>query len=89
VWEILHSAGIDPAPRRSGPGWRQFLRAQAARIVAVDFIHVDTVPSASWLGLSAERAEIRKSGLWSVQHVTAHHERAFLLRLTQLVNLQQ
>jgi transposase len=24
VWEILHAAGIDPAPRRSGPTWRQF-----------------------------------------------------------------
>jgi len=43
VWEILHAAGIDPAPRRSGPGWRQFLNAQAAGIVAVDFLHVDTV----------------------------------------------
>jgi putative transposase len=43
VWEILHAAGIDPAPRRSGPGWRQFLLAQAAGIVAVDFLHVDTV----------------------------------------------
>ena len=43
VWEILHAAGVDPAPRRSGPGWRQFLRAQAAGIVAVDFLHVDTV----------------------------------------------
>ena len=43
VWQILQAAGIDPAPRRSGPGWRQFLRAQAAGIVAVDFLHVDTV----------------------------------------------
>jgi putative transposase len=43
VWEILHAAGIDPAPRRSGPAWRQFLAAQAAGILAVDFLHVDTV----------------------------------------------
>ena len=43
VWEILHAAGIDPAPRRSGPSWRQFLHAQAAGILAVDFLHVDTV----------------------------------------------
>jgi hypothetical protein len=43
VWEILHAAGIDPAPRRSGPSWRQFLRAQAAGIIAVDLLHVDTV----------------------------------------------
>ena len=34
VWEILHAAGIDPAPRRSGPTWRQFLHAQAAGILA-------------------------------------------------------
>jgi len=27
VWEILRAADIDPAPRRSGPGWRQFLYA--------------------------------------------------------------
>ena len=43
VWEILRAADIDPAPRRSGPTWRQFLHAQAAGIVAVDFFHVDTV----------------------------------------------
>ena len=43
VWQILHAAGIDPAPRRAGPTWRQFLAAQAAGILAVDFLHVDTV----------------------------------------------
>jgi transposase len=43
VWQILRAAGIDPAPRRPGPTWRQFLHAQAAGIVAVDFLHVDTV----------------------------------------------
>jgi len=26
VWSILKRAGIDPAPRREGPSWRQFLR---------------------------------------------------------------
>ena len=29
VWAILKNAGLDPAPRRSGPTWRQFLTAQA------------------------------------------------------------
>jgi putative transposase len=43
VWTILKSAGIDPAPRRSGPTWRQFLSAQAHAILAIDFAHVDTV----------------------------------------------
>ncbi len=43
VWEILRAAGTDPAPRRCGPTWRQFLAAQAGGILAVDFLHVDTV----------------------------------------------
>ncbi|WSJ93089.1 helix-turn-helix domain-containing protein [Streptomyces sp. NBC_01320] len=25
AWEILHTAGIDPAPRRTGPTWTEFL----------------------------------------------------------------
>jgi putative transposase len=46
VWTILKNAGLDPAPRRAGPTWSQFLRAQAnaiLAILAVDFAHVDTV----------------------------------------------
>lgn len=43
VYEILLAAGIGPAPRRAGPTWRQVLDAQAAGILAVDFLHVDTV----------------------------------------------
>jgi putative transposase len=43
VWEILHAAGIDPAPRRSGPTWRQFLSAQARAMIACDFFTVDTM----------------------------------------------
>jgi putative transposase len=42
IYEILRAAGIDPGPRRNGPTWRQFLRAQAAGILAADYLHVDT-----------------------------------------------
>ena len=43
MWEILHAADIDPAPRRAGPTWRQFLTAQAHAIIACDFLVVETV----------------------------------------------
>jgi len=42
VWNILHAAGIDPAPRRHGPSWTEFLTTQAEGIVAADFFHIDT-----------------------------------------------
>jgi transposase len=41
VWQILKSAGIDPAPRRDGPGWAEFLRSQAQAILALDFFTAD------------------------------------------------
>ena len=43
VWKILNTAGIDPAPRRAGPTWSQFLRAQAQAILACDLFHLDTI----------------------------------------------
>jgi len=33
VWKILNSAGIDPASRRVGPTWAQFLHTQAQAIL--------------------------------------------------------
>jgi putative transposase len=41
VWQILKNAGIDPAPRRDGPGWAEFLRSQAQGILALDFFTAD------------------------------------------------
>ena len=41
MWQILKSAGVDPAPARSRVAWSQFLRSQAA--VACDFAAIDTV----------------------------------------------
>ena len=43
VWKILHTAGVDPAPRRAGPTWTQFLTSQAKGILACDFLHVDAI----------------------------------------------
>ena len=41
VWQILRSAGIDPAPRRDRLGWAEFLRSQAQGILALDFFTAD------------------------------------------------
>ena len=43
IRRLLARAGLDPAPRYSGPGWREILRAQAASIVACDFLAVERV----------------------------------------------
>ena len=43
VWRIPTDAGLDPAPRRSGPTWREFLTAQARGILACDLFHLETV----------------------------------------------
>ena len=43
VRNVLRRHRLKPAPRRSGPSWSQFLRAQAAGTLACDFSHVDTV----------------------------------------------
>jgi len=41
VRQILKDAGIDPAPRRDGPGWAEFLCSQARGILALDFFTAD------------------------------------------------
>jgi putative transposase len=43
VRRLLVQAGLEPEPRRNGPSWREFLRAQAAGIIACDFFTVDTI----------------------------------------------
>jgi putative transposase len=43
VWEILHEAGIDPAPERASDNWAAFLRSQAEAILAADFLETVTL----------------------------------------------
>jgi putative transposase len=48
VRRLLARARLEPAPRRAGPSWREFLRAQAAGIVACDLsVEADRVKA--WL----------------------------------------
>src|SRR5947207_2360214 len=43
VRTILRRHRLGPAPRRGGPTWTQFLRAQAAGTLACDFLTVETI----------------------------------------------
>jgi putative transposase len=43
IRSLLRRSGLGPAPRRSGPSWSEFLRAQATGIFACDFFAVETV----------------------------------------------
>jgi len=43
VRKVLRDGGLGPAGRRPGPSWREFLRAQARSVIAVDFFTVDTI----------------------------------------------
>jgi transposase len=43
IQTVLRREGLGPAPRRTGPSWSEFLRAQAHGIVAIDFFAVETV----------------------------------------------
>ena len=40
---ILRRNGLGPAPRRGGPSWAEFLRSQAAGVLACDFFTAETV----------------------------------------------
>jgi transposase InsO family protein len=43
IRRLLRARGLGPAPRRSGPSWTEFLRAQARGTLASDFFTVETI----------------------------------------------
>ena len=72
VWAILKKAGIDPAPRRTGPNWASFLRSQAEAILATDFFTVDLLDGATAYVLTMiEHATRRIHILGATNHPTA------------------
>jgi putative transposase len=73
VCKILHKAGVDPAPRRRGPTWTQFLTNRATAILACDFFHVDTVSLKRLYVLFVMQIAIRRVHLLGVTaHPTRH-----------------
>jgi hypothetical protein len=80
VWKILKAAGVDPSPRRSGPSWTQFLKAQAHGIVACDLFHLETVTLRrlyAFLVVEHARRRVRILG------VTAHPTGTWLTQLAR------
>jgi transposase InsO family protein len=67
----LTKAGVDPAPRRTGPSWPQFLRSQAEAIIAADFFTVSLLNGAQVYCLAViEHATRRIRILGTTMHPT-------------------
>jgi transposase InsO family protein len=63
IRSLLRRCGLGPAPRRSGPSWSDFLRAQAEGIWACDFFTVQTVGLRTlyvlfWIELRSRRVHL-------------------------------
>ncbi len=72
VWEILHDAGIDPAPERSSTTWADFLRSQAEVLLACAFFEAVTLSGARLQVLAViEHASRRIRILGATAHPTA------------------
>jgi len=72
VWEILHEAGIDPAPERGSATWAGFLRSQAEALLACDFFETVTLSGTRLYVLAViEHASRRIRILGATVHPTA------------------
>lgn len=75
VRSILRRAGLDPAPRRAGPTWTEFLRSQAAGIWATDSFTVETIGLRTLYVLFFIKLSTRRV---HVAGVTAHPDSAWV-----------
>jgi putative transposase len=72
VWEILRTAGVDPAPDRAATTWSQFLRSQAEVLLAADFIETITLTGTRMYVLAViEHASRRIRILGATAHPSA------------------
>ena len=67
---------------------RAFIKRNAIALLSRQGRRVDP-PSGTWLGLHSERDEIRRSGLWNLDHVMEDHDPAFLDVLEESVDAME
>ncbi|WP_246291953.1 hypothetical protein [Lentzea indica] len=77
VWEILKTAGVDPAPRRTTVAWADFLRSQAEAILAMDFIETVTLTGQRYYILAAIHHASRRVRILGA---TAHPTHAWVIQ---------
>jgi transposase InsO family protein len=87
VWRILTTAGLEPAPQRTGPTWREFLTAQARGILACDLFCLETVTLTQLYGFFVLEHATRRIRILGV---TAHPSGEWLAQLarTLLMDLE-
>jgi putative transposase len=86
IRSLIRRSGLGPAPRRQGPSWAEFLRAQAQGMVACDFFTVETVWLRTlyvlfWIELGSRR--VRLAG------VTANPDCAWLTQQARNLAIEQ
>ncbi len=59
IRRILWAHRRDPAPRRTGPTWSEFLKVQAHGLLACDFLTVETL----WLRIPFSDTTCKGAGL--------------------------
>jgi putative transposase len=86
VRTILLRAGLNPAPRRGGPTWAEFLRSQASGILATDFFTVETISLKTlyvlfFIELSSRRVHLAG--------VTAHPDSAWVTQQARNLAIEE
>jgi hypothetical protein len=77
---IQHAAaGLDPAPRRSGLTWREFLTEQAQGLIACGFVHIDLVDLRRRLHVAGITAY--PTAAWTVQQADLTNHRLLRTRM--------